>query len=870
MSENLIGATTAVFPIRLSVAVSTPVDVEWSTRDGSAIAGSDYKAAAGTVTFLPGETEKQIEVQVYGQAITPADDKKFFIRLNPPSNAVLVDAILTCTINIIDDQGVPSVAVVVAEGRRGPKGDHGLSAYEQAVLMGYTGTVEEWMDQIADASQAADRAQGYSNTAAEEALKAQNAARNAVFAGVIFPTPEEGVDPILGVQNGAYFNVRSLVSDHYIDEYQNVNGVAVPTGKSYPTSEHFQDLSNNVSDVSDKLHVLSDNVDNISKYIALPFVTDKSYELHQRVQLNNGDIARSLISNNTNDPNINKDGWLLVGNLIIVKTVTELLDKDLKDGDFVRTIGYHNISDHGGAFYVISDTSNDYSIPLNNGKNAIFADSFDVRKFGIIDSKTLDQSENLKRLVAYADSRFYEIDFLGFSIMNPEIYQFTTSRGSVIKGLGFNYLHKIKNLHISNNKTKSLVQGTSCLLYLPKAAENGILSLENVTFDPYVSDYVLNYEGPSGEYDGMMTGFIAIPHPDWASFDYSQKLPIKFDFKDIDFDSAAVSYNLSTAGLYVEDVVAKNLTGQYLGLYLFSVANLVDCDQITGVLRDDLGTNGRSLVKNLIHDEAELGSGTINQLGYNIKNCHSTKYSDGSPATTFKHHSVGNPIFEKLYAEKCTGTIELYALPTKTTKFKTVEVVDCRENFNFLVNINIDEIIFRNSISDAVLFDSLSTHKVKKISGYSSKINNLSAPWSGTVANKLDSLYLEDCEVSDNDRGLFLNNLFHVDNIEMNNIKQTGNVLLNGSFNQLIIDGYRIDTASGSYGNCIVFNSTTTVSAKAIVSGLLTTNAKIAGTNLFNAYSASLNAELLFSRLQEVPTSSGYVTLTKFSVTPSV
>lgn len=290
MSENLIGATTAVFPIRLSVAVASPVDVEWATRDGSAVAGSDYKATAGTVTFLPGETEKQIEVQVYGQAITPSDDKVFFIRLNPPSNAVLVDAILTCTINIIDDQGIPSVAVVVAEGRRGPKGDPGLSAYEQAVLMGYTGTLIEWMDQIADASKAADRAGDHAVSASEDALKAQNAAKNAVFAGVVFPTAAEGVDPVLGVQNGAYFNVRSPLSEHYIDEYQNVNGVAVATGKSYPTSDYVQ---------------------YISEHTALPFVLETVYKLNQRVILTNGDIVKSTVDGNTNDPNVNMTGWVL-------------------------------------------------------------------------------------------------------------------------------------------------------------------------------------------------------------------------------------------------------------------------------------------------------------------------------------------------------------------------------------------------------------------------------------------------------------------------------------------------------------------------------------------------------------------------------
>ena len=314
MSENLIGATTAVFPIRLSVAVASPVDVEWATRDGSAVAGSDYKATAGTVTFLPGETEKQIEVQVYGQAITPSDDKVFFIRLNPPSNAVLVDAILTCTINIIDDQGIPSVAVVVAEGRRGPKGNPGLSAYEQAVLMGYTGTLTEWMDQIADASKAADRAGDHAVSAAEDALKAQNAAKNAVFAGVVFPTASEGVDPILGVPNGAYFNVRSPLSEHYIDEYQNVNGVAVATGKSYPTSDHFQ---------------------NISEHTALPFVDGTSYKINKRVSLVNGEIVKSTVDGNTNDPNVDITGWVKTnsGSQIELKfnSITNSIKKSLSE-----------------------------------------------------------------------------------------------------------------------------------------------------------------------------------------------------------------------------------------------------------------------------------------------------------------------------------------------------------------------------------------------------------------------------------------------------------------------------------------------------------------------------------------------------------
>lgn len=592
------------------------------------------------------------------------------------------------------------------------------------------------------------------------------------------------------------------------------------------------------------------------------------HPLNKRVMLLTGEIVQSTIPANTNNPNVDMTGWLLTNGVVIIKTMSELVGKNLKDGDIVRTVGYYDIFDEGGAVYLISSVSTDYSIPLSNGLHAIFKDSFDIRKFGIRNSKTLDQSVEIKRMVAYADSRFYEIDFLGFSIMNPEIYYFTTSRGSVVKGLGFHNLHKLKNLHISNNKTKTLVQGTSCLMYLPKEKQSGLLELDNVTFDPYNSDYELNYTTPAGEYDGMMLGFIALPHPDWADFDYSEKLDIDIKFKNIKFESPAVSYNISTAGLFVNTVDADTASGQYLGLYLFSLANKVKCENITGVLRDDIPLGTRVLVKNMIHDEAELGVSAPVLDGYELKNCHSVKFSDNTPATTFKHHSVGNPFFNKVLFEQCTGIIELYSLPDKTTKFKIVEFSGCRENFYTTLNTNIDELIFRDSESEAVLFDNLSTHKVKKISGYSSTINNLSAPWSGSVANSVDKIYLQDSEIS-SEFGLYSNNGFHVENIEMVNIRQTNNILLNGSFGNLVVDGYRIDTASGTYGNCISLNKPSGGSVNCIVSGLITTNTQQAGTYMFVGTTATLNANLIFSRLQSEVAYSGSVVLTKNFVVPS-
>lgn len=194
--SNLVGATTAVFPVRLSVASNEIVNVEWTTSDGTALSGLDYKAAKGVVKFLPGETEKQIQALVYGQPIVPAADKVFYIRLSPPSNAILVDSLLTCKIVVDDLVDPPATSIIVAEGRRGPKGETGRSAYEQAVYMGlFTGTVEQWMQQIADASSAADRA--------------ENAAVAANIGSKVYAAPQAGVNINTGVPAGDYFNVRS-------------------------------------------------------------------------------------------------------------------------------------------------------------------------------------------------------------------------------------------------------------------------------------------------------------------------------------------------------------------------------------------------------------------------------------------------------------------------------------------------------------------------------------------------------------------------------------------------------------------------------------------------------------------------------------
>ena len=86
---NFIGSTAAAFAVKLSTALTEQVDIAWQTVDGTGKAGVDYEAASGVLSFLPGETEKQIQVTVSGQSSTNSNGLIFHIKLAPPINAIL-------------------------------------------------------------------------------------------------------------------------------------------------------------------------------------------------------------------------------------------------------------------------------------------------------------------------------------------------------------------------------------------------------------------------------------------------------------------------------------------------------------------------------------------------------------------------------------------------------------------------------------------------------------------------------------------------------------------------------------------------------------------------------------------------------------
>lgn len=113
------GKQNAVFTITLSNPSNQVVTVQYATANGSAIAGRDYVAASGTLSFEPGSLSKTVNVQISGDRRTETNET-FTLTLSNPVNATIDKPTGTCT--IINDDGIPRISILNEEGREGNAG----------------------------------------------------------------------------------------------------------------------------------------------------------------------------------------------------------------------------------------------------------------------------------------------------------------------------------------------------------------------------------------------------------------------------------------------------------------------------------------------------------------------------------------------------------------------------------------------------------------------------------------------------------------------------------------------------------------------------------------------------------------------------
>ena len=118
VTEGHSGTKSASLTVTLSTASSQAVTLSYSTANGTAMAGSDYQSASGTVTFDAGQTSKTIAVTVNGDRAGELDET-FTVNIGVTAgDAVLGDSQGAATI-VDDEPRVGINSVTKNEGQSG-------------------------------------------------------------------------------------------------------------------------------------------------------------------------------------------------------------------------------------------------------------------------------------------------------------------------------------------------------------------------------------------------------------------------------------------------------------------------------------------------------------------------------------------------------------------------------------------------------------------------------------------------------------------------------------------------------------------------------------------------------------------------------
>ena len=118
VTEGNTGTVNAVFNVTLNPAAPGPVTVQYTTTDGTAVAGADYNAVSGTLTFTAGTTTLPVTVQVVGELLDEANET-FTLDLSNASGASLTDPQGLGTITDNDTSTISIANVTVTEGNSG-------------------------------------------------------------------------------------------------------------------------------------------------------------------------------------------------------------------------------------------------------------------------------------------------------------------------------------------------------------------------------------------------------------------------------------------------------------------------------------------------------------------------------------------------------------------------------------------------------------------------------------------------------------------------------------------------------------------------------------------------------------------------------
>jgi hypothetical protein len=109
----------AAVAVNLSFASTSVVTVNYSTADGTAIAGEDYVSQSGQLTFAPGVTQQWINVELIGNTVIESHET-FTVQLTDATGAPITDA--TGVGTILNDEVSLAIAATSANKAEGQSG----------------------------------------------------------------------------------------------------------------------------------------------------------------------------------------------------------------------------------------------------------------------------------------------------------------------------------------------------------------------------------------------------------------------------------------------------------------------------------------------------------------------------------------------------------------------------------------------------------------------------------------------------------------------------------------------------------------------------------------------------------------------------
>jgi len=113
VTEGNDGTKAVSVMITLSATSDKDISVNYTTVDGTAVAGTDYQSATGMLSFAPGESSKQLTLFVLGDQQVEADET-FSIELSNSVNATITDGFGQVTItndDLVVGPALPNLSI---------------------------------------------------------------------------------------------------------------------------------------------------------------------------------------------------------------------------------------------------------------------------------------------------------------------------------------------------------------------------------------------------------------------------------------------------------------------------------------------------------------------------------------------------------------------------------------------------------------------------------------------------------------------------------------------------------------------------------------------------------------------------------------